>query len=73
MILLFDVFINYLFQNPDDLDSSNDIELDSYLENRYLNLINNDRALRTITNNIFSVRINIEQAAHLPNIYSQQK
>jgi hypothetical protein len=73
MILLFDVFINYLFQNPDDLDSSNDIELDSYLENRYLNLINNDRALRTITNNIFSVRINIEQAAHLPTIYSQQE
>ncbi len=47
------------------------MELDSYLENRYLNLITNDRALRTIANNHFSVVIHIEQAAHLPTIYSQ--
>ncbi|CAF0935186.1 unnamed protein product [Adineta steineri] len=60
-------------RNPNNVDSSNDAELNSYLEDRYLNLINNDRALRTITNNIFSVQINIEQAAHLPNIYSEQK
>ncbi|CAF2487401.1 unnamed protein product [Rotaria sp. Silwood2] len=56
-----------------DLDTSNDVELDSYLENRHLNLISNDRALRTMTNNIFSVLINIELAAHLPNIYSQNE
>jgi hypothetical protein len=56
-----------------DVDTSNDIELDSYLNNRYLNLINNDRAIRSITNNIFSVLINIEQGAHLPNIYSENE
>ncbi|CAF4633233.1 unnamed protein product, partial [Rotaria socialis] len=32
----------------------------------------NDHALRTITNNIFSVILHIEQAAHLPNVYSKQ-
>ncbi|CAF0752136.1 unnamed protein product [Didymodactylos carnosus] len=58
--------------------SSNDTEIDSYLENRHLHLIlpdNNqlpmNRALHTITNNVFSVIINIEQAAHLPNVYSK--
>jgi len=56
-----------------DVDTSNDIELDSYLNNRYLNLINNDRAIRSIKNNIFSILINIEQAAHLPNIYSENE
>ncbi|CAF0800277.1 unnamed protein product [Rotaria sp. Silwood1] len=60
-------------RNRNGLDTSNDVELDSYLENRHLNLISNDRALRTMTNNIFSVIINIEQAAHLPNIYSQNE
>ncbi|CAF1190222.1 unnamed protein product [Rotaria sordida] len=60
-------------RNRNDLDTSNDIELDSYLENRHLNLISNDRALRTMTNNIFSVLVNIEQATHLPNIYSQNE
>lgn len=55
------------------MDTSDDIELDSYLDNRYLNLINNDSALRSVTKNIFSVVINIEQAAHLPNIHSQQQ
>ncbi|CAF0929940.1 unnamed protein product, partial [Didymodactylos carnosus] len=60
------------------VDSSNDAEIDSYLENRHLNLILPDsdqlpmnKALRTITNNIFSVIVNIEQAAHLPNVYSK--
>ncbi|CAM2719087.1 unnamed protein product [Rotaria socialis] len=33
----------------------------------------NDHALRTITNNIFSVILHIEQAAHLPNVYSKQE
>jgi hypothetical protein len=55
------------------VETSNDAELDSYLENRHLNLIGNDRALRTMTNNIFSVILNIEQAAHLSTIYSKQQ
>ena len=59
------------FQSRDSVDTPNDAELDSYLENRQLNLIGDDRALRTLTNNVFSVIINIEQAAHLPNIYSK--
>ncbi|CAF4062202.1 unnamed protein product, partial [Rotaria magnacalcarata] len=57
--------------NQNGLDTADDAELDSYLDNRYLNSISNDRTLRNITNNIFSVLINIEQAAHLPNIYNQ--
>ncbi|UJR25905.1 hypothetical protein I4U23_007253 [Adineta vaga] len=60
-------------RNPNNIDTSNDAELESYLEDRYLNLINNDRALRSITNNLFSAQINIEQGAHLPNIYSEEK
>ncbi|CAF2632795.1 unnamed protein product [Rotaria sp. Silwood2] len=56
-----------------DLDTSNDGELHSYLENRHLNLVDNNHALRKITNNVFSVVINIEQAAHLPNVYSKQE
>ncbi|CAF3248775.1 unnamed protein product [Rotaria socialis] len=58
-------------RNQNGLDTADDAELDSYLDNRYLNSISNDRTLRNITNNIFSVLINIEQAAHLPNIYNQ--
>ena len=65
----FDIFL----QSRNGGDRSNDAELDSYLENRHSNLIGNDRALRTITNNIFSVIINIEQAAHIPTVYSKQE
>ncbi|CAF1141894.1 unnamed protein product [Adineta ricciae] len=58
-------------RSRDSGDRPNDAELDSYLENRQLNLIGDDHALRTVTNNVFSVIVNIEQAAHLPNIYSK--
>ncbi|CAF0774338.1 unnamed protein product [Adineta ricciae] len=60
-------------RNPDNVDTSNEAELESYLENRYLNLMNNDRALRSLANSIFSAQINIEQGAHLPNIYFEEK
>jgi hypothetical protein len=53
------------FQNRNHTDMSNDVEFESC----HLNLMNNDHALRTIMNNIFSVVINIEQAAHLSTIY----
>lgn len=52
------------------MDPPNDLELDSYMDTRYFNLINNDRALRTMTNNLFSVVVSIEEAAHLPTIHS---
>lgn len=35
--------------------------------------MNNNRALRTLTNNLFSVLIHIEQATHLPTIYSESE
>ncbi|CAF3575312.1 unnamed protein product [Rotaria sordida] len=60
-------------RSRNDLDTSNDGELHTYLENRHLNLVDNNHALRKITNNIFSVIINIEQAGHLPNVYSKQE
>ncbi|CAF1106445.1 unnamed protein product [Rotaria sp. Silwood1] len=57
-----------------DLDTSNDGELHTYLENHHLNIVdNNNHTLRKITNNVFSVIINIEQAAHLPNVYSKHE
>ena len=63
----------FLFQNRTHVDPPNDLELDSHIDTRYFNLINNDRALRTMTNNLFSVVVSIEEAAHLPTMHSPKE
>ncbi|CAM4925264.1 unnamed protein product [Rotaria socialis] len=49
-------------RSRDDIDASNDRELDIYVDRHHSNITSHDHALRTITNNVFSVSKN----AHVP-------